>query len=45
VNEEEADVGEVSVGNGKLKKLSPLKMESIHEHVLTNYVVTKAPYM
>lgn len=45
MNEEEDDVGEILVGNGKLKNLSPLEMENIHEHVLINYVVTKAPYM
>jgi hypothetical protein len=44
VNEEEVDAGEVLVENGKLKKLYPLEMENTHEHVLTNYVVTKAPY-
>ncbi len=45
MNEKEVDAREILVGNGKLKILSPLEMENIHEHVLINYVVTKAPYM
>jgi hypothetical protein len=44
VNEEEANVGEVLVGNEKLKRLSMIEMECIHEHVITNYMATKTPY-
>jgi hypothetical protein len=43
-NEEEANVGEVLVGSGKLKRLSTIEMECIHEHVITNAMATKALY-
>jgi hypothetical protein len=43
-NEEEVDVGEVLVGSGKLKRLFTIEMECIHEHVITNAMVTEAPH-
>ncbi len=44
-NEEEADVGELLSGNGALKWLSPMEMETIHSYVIAKYVATKALYM
>jgi len=40
VNKEEVDVGEVLSGNGVVKMLSSLEMETIHEYVISNYVPT-----
>jgi len=44
VNKEEVDVGEVLSGNGVVKMLSSLEMETIHEYVISNYVPTEAFY-
>jgi hypothetical protein len=41
-NKEEVDVGEVLSGNGALKMLSSMKMGTIHEHVITNFVAIKS---
>jgi hypothetical protein len=39
-NEKKANVGEVLVGSGKLKRLFSIEMECIHEHVITNAMAT-----
>jgi hypothetical protein len=40
VNEEEVDARKVFVGSGKFKRLFILEMEGIHDHLLTNSMVT-----
>jgi len=42
--DKEVDVGEVLSGNGVVKMLFSLEMETIHEYVISNYVPTKAFY-
>jgi hypothetical protein len=45
VNEKEADIGEVLEGHVQFKRLNAMELEAIHEHVITNFVVTNALYM
>jgi hypothetical protein len=44
-NEKEVNIGEVSEGYVLLKKLNAIELETIHEHVITNFVATDALYM
>jgi hypothetical protein len=42
VNEKEVDIGEVLEGHVQFKRLNAMELETIHEHVITNYVATYA---
>jgi hypothetical protein len=42
VNEEEADIGEMLEGHAQFKKLNAMEQETIHEHVITNFIAINA---
>jgi hypothetical protein len=44
VNEEETNIGEVLEGHAQFKKLNVMELETIHEHVITNYMAIDALY-
>jgi len=44
MNEKEVDIGEVLEGHAQFKRLNAMELETMHEHVITNFMATNALY-